>query len=171
MNWQNHQKATYRLCRFTRLWHDSKQVVVIIIGIIITCEQHCTALTCTDNDLSITRNTERCNTVIKHCADWQIHYHHHHRFTALFLGPPGWAGARRELLDFMVQGKINRGRHTVHPAGRYSNRTNQCPPPPCPQMHWHWHVLQSNTRLTVKCCDIWICRTLCSLSHVLTSFN
>jgi len=32
-------------------------------------------------------------------------------------GPPGWAGARRELLDFMVQGKINRGRHTDHPAG------------------------------------------------------
>jgi len=35
-------------------------------------------------------------------------------FTALFLGPPGWAGARKELLDFMVQGKINRGRHTDH---------------------------------------------------------
>ena len=48
-------------------------------------------------------------------------------------GPPGWAGARRELLDFMVQGKINRGRHTDHPAGRYSIRTNmQCPPPPSP---------------------------------------
>jgi len=42
-----------------------------------------------------------------------IHVHtYHNRFTALFLGPPGCAGARRELLDFMVQGKINRGRHT-----------------------------------------------------------
>ena len=60
---------------------------------------------------------------------WQ-HYHHHNRFTALFLGPPGWAGARRELLDFMVQGKINRDRHTDRPAGRHSIRTNQCPPPP-----------------------------------------
>jgi len=39
---------------------------------------------------------------------------------ALFLGPPGWAGARRELLDFMVQGKINRGRHTDHLVGRQS---------------------------------------------------
>jgi len=29
----------------------------------------------------------------------------------LFPGPPGWAGARREFLDFMVQGKINRRRH------------------------------------------------------------
>jgi len=36
----------------------------------------------------------------------------HYRFTALFLGPPRSAGARRELLDFMVQGKINRGKHT-----------------------------------------------------------
>jgi len=30
----------------------------------------------------------------------------HNRFMALFLGPSGWAGARRELLDFMVQEKI-----------------------------------------------------------------
>jgi len=28
-----------------------------------------------------------------------------------FSGWTGWAGARRELLDFMVQGKTNRGRH------------------------------------------------------------
>jgi len=41
--------------------------------------------------------------------------HTHNRFTALFPGPPGWASARRELLDFMVQGEINRGRHTDHP--------------------------------------------------------
>ena len=51
------------------------------------------------------------------------------RFTALFLGPPGW-GARRELLDFMVHGKINRARHTGYPAGRHSIRTKQCPLPP-----------------------------------------
>ena len=54
----------------------------------------------------------------------------HNRFTALFPGPPGWTGARRELLDFMVQGKINRGRHTDHPDRRHSIRTNYCPPPP-----------------------------------------
>jgi len=30
----------------------------------------------------------------------------------------------------MVQGKINRGRHTDHPAGRHAIQTNQCPPPP-----------------------------------------
>jgi len=58
--------------------------------------------------------------------------HTHNHFTALFPGPPRWAGARRELLDFIVQGKINRGRHTDHPAGRHSTWTNQCPLPPCP---------------------------------------
>jgi len=59
------------------------------------------------------------------------------RLTALFPGPPGWAGTRRELLDFVVQGRINRGRHTDHPAGRHSIRTNQYPPPPSP------HFLQA----------------------------
>jgi len=70
-----------------------------------------------------------------HCCYW--HQHHNNRFMALFLGPPEWAGARRELLDFMVQGKINRGRHTDHPAGRLSIWTNQCPPPSSP------HLLQA----------------------------
>jgi len=34
----------------------------------------------------------------------------------------------------MVQGEIYRGRHTDHPAGRHSIRTNQCPPPPFPHI-------------------------------------
>jgi len=55
---------------------------------------------------------------------------HRNHFTALFPGPSGWAGAGRELLDFMVQGKINRGRHIDSLAGRHSIRTNQCSPPP-----------------------------------------
>ena len=63
---------------------------------------------------------------------------HHKRFMAIFLGPPGWAGARREHLDFVVQWKINRSRHTNHPARRYSSQTNQCPPPPSPP-----HFLQT----------------------------
>jgi len=43
------------------------------------------------------------------CTDTDIltHTHRRNRFTALFPGLPGWAGARRNLLlDFMVQGKI-----------------------------------------------------------------
>ena len=66
----------------------------------------------------------------------------HNHFTALFLGPPEDRSARRQLLDFMVQGKITRGRHTDHPAGSHSIRTKQCPPPPshflqagCPSCH------------------------------------
>jgi len=53
-------------------------------------------------------------------------------FYSPFSGPPAWPGARRERLDFMVQGKINRGRNTDHRAGRHSIRTNQCPPAPSP---------------------------------------
>jgi len=51
-------------------------------------------------------------------------------FYTLFPEPSRWASARRELLHFMVQGKIKRGRHTNHSAGGHSIRTNQCPPPP-----------------------------------------
>jgi len=36
---------------------------------------------------------------------------------------------RKELRDFMVQGKINSRRHIDHPAGRHSIRTDQCPLP------------------------------------------
>jgi len=57
---------------------------------------------------------------------------HHNHFTTLFPRPPGWAGARTELLDFMVQGRTNRGRHTNYLAGHHSIRTKQCPPPPSP---------------------------------------
>jgi len=76
---------------------------------------------------------------VSHC------HHHHNHFTALFPGPSGWAGARRELLDFMVQGKINRGRQTDHPAGRHSIWTNQCPPPPSP------HILYGPDALPAEC--------------------
>jgi len=38
--------------------------------------------------------------------------------------------------NFRMQGKIDRGRHTNHPAVRHSIRTNQCPPPPSPIFYW-----------------------------------
>jgi len=72
------------------------------------------------------------NTLSNEPKSRKTHHQHHNCFTALFLGPPGWAGDGRELLDFIVQGEINRGRHTDHPAGRNSSQTNQCPPPPSP---------------------------------------
>ena len=43
---------------------------------------------------------------------WKSLTHTHTQpFFGPFFGTTGWAGARRELLDFMVQWKINRGRH------------------------------------------------------------
>jgi len=70
-----------------------------------------------------------------------------------FPGPPGSAGARRELLDFVVQGKINRDRHTDHPAGRHSIRTNQCAPPPSPHVR---PILEYNSVVWSPClkCEI-----------------
>jgi len=58
---------------------------------------------------------------------------HTHPFYGTFPGLPWQAGIRRNLLmDFMVKGKINRGRHTDRPAGRHSMRTNRRPPPSSP---------------------------------------
>ena len=87
------------------------------------------------------------NTLLKDVtamnSHWQLttyngHYHHHH--TKTILPPLFWdhQGEPGEPLDFMVQGKINRGRHRDHPAGCHSIRTNQCPPPPCPHFLQAW---------------------------------
>ena len=76
--------------------------------------------------------SQHCQVTTASCTQHSVSPTHHNRFTALFPGPPRAASARRKLLDFMVQGKINRGRNTNHPAGRHSIRTNQCPPPPSP---------------------------------------
>ena len=73
-----------------------------------------------------------------HCLAHTHTHTHTQPFYGPFPGPPGSAGARRELLNFMVQGKINRGRHTDHPAGRHSIRTNQCLPPPSPIFFTGW---------------------------------
>jgi len=56
----------------------------------------------------------------------------HHTTTVLrpfFQNHLGEPVPEEKLVDFMVQGKINRGRHTDHPAGHHSIRTKQCPPP------------------------------------------
>jgi len=70
----------------------------------------------------------------------------------------------------MVQGKINRGRHTDPPAGRHAIRTNQCPPPPSlhifyrpgaipaaqPTASKHWRQLAlSFSRCILKSKDTW----------------
>jgi len=91
-------------------------------------------------------------------------------FYGPFLGPPGWAGARRELLDFMVQGKINRGRHTDHLAGCHSIQTNKCPPPPSP-MHAYNNTYTKMNLSTVKLAsetkpnpeNCYVCSYVCTL--------
>jgi len=58
-----------------------------------------------------------------------LNTHTQNRFTALFPGPSGWAGARRNfLLDFYGAGKDNNGKHTDHPVGRHCFQTNLCHP-------------------------------------------
>jgi len=49
------------------------------------------------------------------------HHHHHNHITALFPGPLGWAGARRELLDFMVQ--VNK--QTMYIAPKFTNELRE----------------------------------------------
>ena len=71
-----------------------------------------------------------CRSLVTHRLQKRPSPPHHNRFRP-FLDPPEWAGAIRELLDFMLQGKIIRARHTDHLPGRYSIRTKQCPPLPC----------------------------------------
>ena len=58
--------------------------------------------------------------------------HHHNRFTALFPGPTGWAGARRELLTLWCKGRLTEGdtstiRLGTTPSG-LSSATSTIPP-------------------------------------------
>jgi len=57
---------------------------------------------------------------------------------------PGEPVIEEKVLDFMVQGKFNRGRHTDHPAGRQSIRTNQCQSPSFPIFAGRMHFLPPN---------------------------
>jgi len=84
------------------------------------------------------------------------HVHTHNRFTAIFPGPPGWAGARK-LLDFMVQGKINRDRH--RPSGLTSAHLHHTPifyrpdalPATQPTVSKHWSPISVVTNSVPVC--------------------
>jgi len=88
-----------------------------------------------DQTMRPARRTELWRRTTSRQDDQALRLHNTHTYTRAsvtqqqqqpfygpFPRPPGWAGARRELLDFMVQGDINRGRYTDHPAGRHSIR-------------------------------------------------
>jgi len=102
------------------------------------------------------------NHLMKPVCSRSFSHNHHNRFTALFPGPPRWTGASRELLDFMVQGKINRGRRTDHPAGCHSIRTDQCPPLPSPHIFYRPDALPAAQPTASK---HWRQLAHCSLSH------
>jgi len=84
-------------------------------------------------------------------------YHHH---TTSVLWPflwdhPGELVPEENLLDFMEQGKINRGRRTDHPAGRSSIWTNQCSPPPSLHLFYSdWFLINTNLDLVTNCMGI-----------------
>jgi len=65
-----------------------------------------------------------------------MYWHHHHHITTVlrsfFRDQQDMSRCQKRTSGLMVQGEINRGRHTDHPAGHHSIRTNQCPPPPHP---------------------------------------
>jgi len=65
----------------------------------------------------------RCSSLRDRDLNLQEHTHTQ-QFYSPFSGTTRWVGARRKLRDFMVQGDINRGRHTDHPAAHHSIRTN-----------------------------------------------
>jgi len=53
-------------------------------------------------------------------------------FRRFFRDHPGEPVPEANFWTLWCKGKINSGRHTDHPAGRHSIRTNQCPPQPSP---------------------------------------
>jgi len=56
----------------------------------------------------------------------------HHTTTVLrpfFQDHPGEPAPEENFWTSWCKGRLIRGRHTDHPAGRHSIRTNQCPPP------------------------------------------
>ena len=85
--------------------------------------------------------------------------YHHHTTTAVlrpfFRDHPG-EPCQKRTSGLIVEGEINRGRHTGHPAGRHSIRTNQSPPPPSPIIHvkGFWKLDSANVILQwlVKYC-------------------
>jgi len=96
---------------------------------------HIPYTTCTSQMITWESQRCLCDELRKQKCTESNHYNHHHhhdRFTALFLGLPGLAGAGREASGLWCKGRLNRGRHTDHPAGRHSIRTNRCPTPPSP---------------------------------------
>ena len=62
-----------------------------------------------------------------------IRHHNTHTHTdtqQFYRDHPGEPVPEENFWTLQCKGKINRGRHTDHPAACHTIRTNQCPPPP-----------------------------------------
>ena len=66
------------------------------------------------------------------CNECAVTTPHHNHFTALFPGPPGWAGARRELLDLWCKGRLTEAYTLTIRLGATPSGLNQYPPLPSP---------------------------------------
>jgi len=78
---------------------------------------------------------------------------HNHTTTILrlfFRDHPGELVPEETFWTFMVQGKINRGRHTDRPAWRHSMRSNHCPPPPSPHIFYRSDALPAAQPIVSK---------------------
>jgi len=75
-------------------------------------------------------------------------FHHHTTQPSYgpFSGTTRVSQCQKRTSGIYGAGKINRGRHTDHPAGRHSIRTNQCPPPPSPPYFYGADALPAECR-------------------------
>jgi len=101
--------------------------------------------------------------------------HNHNHFTTHFLGPPGWAGARRNLLDFMVLERITTGSHTDNPSGHISNPPPSIPPFLC-QMPFLLQPSQfilawDRHRNTLDCIPPWLTTVIIKTLHATRNVN
>jgi len=94
------------------------------------------------------QNQPKCRLIIDvHCVYKYINKLWHTTTPQPFYGPfsriTRVSRCQKRTSGLMMQGKINRGRHTDHPDGRHSIRTKQCPP---------WIVME-----TEYCCSLCWC--------------
>jgi len=82
-------------------------------------------------------------------------------FYGHFSGTTRVSRCQKRTSGLMVQGKINRGRHTDYPAGHHSIRTNQCPPPPSPHIFYRPDALPAAQPTASMCLHMTFYRYLC----------
>ena len=92
-----------------------------------------TANQCVDVDGWVTGRRKNTQICTRACAHTHTHKHTNPFYIFFFLGLPGWAGARRNLLlDFIVQGEITEADTLTIQMVATSSRLTSDPPPSSP---------------------------------------